>query len=89
MSALGPEGEMLPRNPPEFGQSYSEYAAKSAQGPYVVHGGQLSDSGGDNFAPVRKQSPGTKGKQGHVLVRLLAPTALSPKHCITFSCIWC
>ena len=63
MSALGARGEMLPRNSPDFGQGYPEYAAsQSAQGPYVVRGGQLTDSGGESFVPVRKTSPRSKGK---------------------------
>ena len=54
---------MLPRNSPDFGQDYPEYSTRqSAQGPYVVHGGQLTDSGGESFVPVRKTIPRSKGK---------------------------
>ena len=63
MSALGARGEMLARNSPDFGQDYPEYGARqSAQGPSVVHGGQLADKGGESFVPVRKTSPRSKGK---------------------------
>ncbi len=67
MSALSPS-EMQSRNSPDYSQNYAEYSLKhGAQGPYVVHGGQLTDSGGDSFIPVRKQSPGTKGKIQHAI----------------------
>ena len=68
MSALGPRGEMLPRNSPDYGQGYSEYSSKhSPQGPYVVHGGHLTDSGGESFVPVRKTSPGSKGESASLM----------------------